>query len=240
MEGDNIISYTDYKDKMNDNQECLIDYITIKVAIMKIKHKILNVPLESKIKSFHNLNCSNINRKQIYQLLLGKERCYCETFWERKFDTKLHETTWGNVFKFVKEIKLQELQWKILHNIFPTNILLKRMGITQSEKCDYCGENDLIEHYFYLCERNRNLWTKVNQKIRNKIGNEIQLNVKVVLFGIEQDEIYDKLQASEVQFINNMLLIGKFSIIKSKTQNVNLSLLFDNELRIRNKDSNVS
>ena len=75
---------------------------------------------------------------------------------------------------------------------------------------------------------------------RNKIGNEIQLNVKVVLFGIEQDEIYDKLQASEVQFINNMLLIGKFSIIKSKTQNVNLSLLFDNELRIRNKDSNVS
>ena len=163
-----------------------------------------------------------------------------ETFWERKFDTKLHETTWGNVFKFVKEIKLQELQWKILHNIFPTNILLKRMGISQSEKCDYCGENDLIEHYFYLCERNRNLWTKVNQKIRNKLGNEIQLNIKVVLFGIEQDEIYDKLQASEVQFINNMLLIGKFSIIKSKTQNVNLSLLFDNELRIRSKDSNVN
>ena len=182
----------------------------------------------------------NINRKQVYQFLLSKERCYCEAFWEKKLNTKLHESTWENVFKYIKEIKLQELQWKILHNIFPTNILLNRMGITESEKCKDCGEKDHLEHYFYFCERNRNLWFKVNQIIRKKIENEICLNVKTVLFGIEQDIVYDKLQAREVQFINYMLLIGKFSIIKSKTQNLNINLLFDNELKLRNKDSNVN
>ena len=87
---------------------------------------------------------------------------------------------------------------------------------------------------------NRNLWIKVNQIIRKRIEIEIRLNMKIVLFGIEQDIVFDKLQAKEVQFINYMLLIGKFSIIKSKTQNLNINLLFDNELKLRNKDSNVN
>ena len=233
MEDENIISYETYRDKVNDNQQCLIDYITIRVAIAKIKHKIIFVPDESYNFQFHNIDCRSINRKKIYNFLLTQERCYCEKVWEKKFNQSLHVSTWENIFKFINETKLQEIQWKILHNIFPTNILLNGIGIKDTEKCEFCGEKDFIEHYFFNCGRIKDLWIEVSQIIFNSIKKAVNLNEKNVLFGIEQDIKFTEFQTTDIQLINNILLIGKLSIIKSKFDNANVKLVFERELLLR-------
>ena len=86
-------------------------------------------------------------------LLLKEETCFCEKMWENRLDRKLHDRTWQNLFTQIKETKLIQLQWKILHNIYPTNILLHKIGIKLSERCDFCEEIDVVEHTFFRCER---------------------------------------------------------------------------------------
>ena len=41
------------------------------------------------------------------------------------------------------------LQWKILHDIFPTNLLLCKMKVRDDQMCSYCNDVvDYIEHFF--------------------------------------------------------------------------------------------
>ena len=145
----------------------------------------------------------------------------------------MNESTWENLFTFIKETKLQEIQWKIIHNIFPTNILLNRMGIKDSEKCEFCGEKDHIEHYFFECVNIAKLWPEIKQIITIETKIIFELNEKIILFGIEQDIKSNELTAREIRFINNIILIGKLSIIKSKIENINVILIFEKEMRLR-------
>ena len=108
------------------------------------------------------------------------------------------------------------------------------MGIKNSEKCDQCGEKDHIEHYFFNCMNIRPFWTEVKQIIINKTNKVINLNEHIILLGIEQDINYDALNCREIKFIKNILLIGKLSIIKSKIDNTDVSLIFEREVRLRN------
>ena len=154
---------------------------------------------------------------------------------KNKFGINLNELSWGYIFSSSKETKLQEFQWKVAHNIFPTNILLNRMGLKKSEKCDFCGETEYIDHLFYDCKRIGQLWKKVEYMIRNNSNVNISLNRHNVILGIEHDEISKTLHQKEVGEINELLMIAKFSISKSKSMERNLEITFENELRIRNK-----
>ena len=153
----------------------------------------------------------------------------------KKIGIRLNELTWSQIFSSSKETKLQEFQWKVVHNIFPTNILLNRMGLKQSEKCDFCGETEFIEHLFYDCKRLEQLWQKVENMIRINSNIDISLNKYIVILGIEQDEISKTLNKKEIAEVNELLMIAKFCISKSKVMETNLEITFENELRIRNK-----
>ncbi|XP_076468368.1 uncharacterized protein LOC143299124 [Babylonia areolata] len=43
-----------------------------------------------------------------------------------------------NDFSCFSETRLKEVQWKILHNIYPTSILLHKMEIMENNKCSIC------------------------------------------------------------------------------------------------------
>ena len=73
----------------------------------------------------------------------------------------------------------------------------------------------------------------MSQIIFNSIKKAVNLNEKNVLFGIEQDIKFTEFQTTDIQLINNILLIGKLSIIKSKFDNANVKLVFERELLLR-------
>ena len=143
-----IMPFDVYNNKVGVSPDNLIDYVQIKTGISKIRNKISFIE-ENRPIQFHNQNAESLTRKAIYKLILKTDICHCETIWERKLGKKINENTWNNIFACTKEVKLQEIQWKIVHNIFPTNILLTRMGKEKSEKCEVCDEIDFVEHMFF-------------------------------------------------------------------------------------------
>ena len=78
----------------------------------------------------------------------------CTGFWQHKIHISIADWHWIVAVKCTKETRLQVLHWEILRNIYPTNILLNRIGIVESKYCNYCkNEIDYIELFFLLVLR---------------------------------------------------------------------------------------
>ena len=228
-----VITYENYKSKVDKHPSNLIEFTIMKTAISKIKGE-LKVNNGVPEISFKEINCKKVKRKKIYEAISTEERSYGIQFWENKLGHKINEKTWENLFKSIKETKLTEIQWKILHNIFPTNILLSRMGLKKSENCEFCNQKDFVEHYFVNCIKLGQFWNHVNSFINLKLDKRIRLNEYSILLGIEQDIQNSKGKNEEIYFINKILIIAKLSIIKSKFSDFNLMFIFDNEIKLRN------
>ena len=91
---------------------------------------------------------SNYIRKVLKNKAENKAaRVNAADFWQRKLGISLDTNTWLIPKHATKEVRLKELQWKILHNIYPTNILQHKMKVVESNKCNNCPEHvDYIEH----------------------------------------------------------------------------------------------
>ena len=75
-------------------------------------------------------------------------------FWQHKLQVHNTDWNWNLAQKGAKEIPLLVLRWKILHNIYPTNILLNKMGISENRNCKFgTDEIDYIEYFFWSCDK---------------------------------------------------------------------------------------
>ena len=76
-----------------------------------------------------------------------------------------------------KEVKLIVLQWKILHRIYPTNYLLNKMKIKQTNICEHCNMNsiDTIEIFFYDCGKIKVLWKAIESEINLTITEHLAI-----------------------------------------------------------------
>ena len=55
-------------------------------------------------------------------------------------------------FKITIENKLRSFQFKLIHNILPTNQRLWKMNVNSSPKCEQCDAHcETISHMFYEC-----------------------------------------------------------------------------------------
>ena len=227
-----LITLREFENKIVHGTSNLIDYLTIKTAISKILNT-LQIKNEDR---FKEIEISKLNRKKNYVLLKTNEICQCENFWENKLNKKLHEDIWKNIFLDTKETKLQEIQWKIVHNIFPNNIILNRMKIKESETCEICGEKEFTEHLFYNCERVALFWKRISVMLSLKFNLKLNLTEYLVIFGMEHNDNPFNLTQTQRRYINEIILIGKLAIIKSKPLRSDISIVFERECRIRNKE----
>ena len=154
-------------------------------------------------------------------------------FWKRKFNYKVTESDWKTAFVTTKETRLRVLQWKLLHNIYPTNIMLSKMRITDNNYCSYChGIVDYIEHFFFFCPNTREFWKQIENYILGKHHIHLQLDITCILFGIQNLNIFP---TENKHAINNIILIGKMciSIFKKTKKHASLFHLFEKEFQIR-------
>jgi hypothetical protein len=155
-------------------------------------------------------------------------------FWKRKLNEEIGKDTWSLSFTCTKETRLRVLQWKLLHNIYPTNIMLNKMKVVNTNKCDFCTDVvDFVEHFFYECPRIHQFWKMIEQLFLNNLNICIHLTVKDVLFGVQNlpgitKRVLDK--------INCVILIAKMciSIYKKTKSKTPLKIIFDSQMSIRN------
>ena len=152
--------------------------------------------------------------------------------WNRKFGITINNSTWSRAIDATRETRLRVLHWKIMHNIYPTNILLHKMKITENNKCSYCPNTiDFIEHFFCECPKVKQFWKNVERKINVDINCNLKLTNESILFGIDGQNI----SKEQYNIANHQILVGKMciSIFKKTKSDFSLDILFEKELSVR-------
>ena len=122
-------------------------------------HELIHIIINKKTKKSLKVN--------ELRTVLTEEAQPCATnLWKNKLNVDISCTDWESIFRSTKEPRLRVLQWKILHNIYPTNILLNKTGIANSDKCSACHscDKDYIEHFFFACAIVKPTWKLVERE----------------------------------------------------------------------------
>ena len=181
--------------------------------------------------------------KDIKKLLRKKEtsesmNAKAVRFWKDRLDMHIDERIWNVPKATTKEVRLRELQWKILHNIYPTKILLEKMKVTDNNKCDYCPESiDSIDHFFYECKKIKDFWSSVSKMLSVGLNEKIILSRNDVLLGIPQNDM----AKAKTICVNHVILIGKMciSIVKKTKVTTPLLILLEIHLKLRKVEINM-
>ena len=153
-------------------------------------------------------------------------------FWKNKFNIDIHPY-YAVAKKATSESRLRLLHFKIIRNIYPTNILLSKMKVKSSNECETCKVIDFIEHFFVNCKRLNGFWDHVTNYILTNIGVKVNLSDKQILCGIVPKD-YPEISIEEINFINHVLLIGKMGISKMRYGKCNnIYLIFELDIIMR-------
>ena len=109
------------------------------------------------------------------------------------------------------------------------------MKVRSNMLCDNCQVTDFIEHFFVKCDLIKDFWKFVSTFIKSAIDIHINLSSKDILLGMRHSE-HENIKNKEIDYINNMILLGKLCISKMRYGKLkNIYLVFDLELNLRKK-----
>ena len=209
-----------------------------KIAIATYRRGVPNISDVSIIDNMRNDILMALNRhNRSLRCIIGGyslENVCGRNFWLRKRGINV-SAHYCIANESTKESKLRLLHFKMLHNIYPSNVQLYKMKIKQSEMCEYCGDVDYVEHLFIHCPRLGGFWRTVENEIYNRINKTIKLTDNTILFGILGREM--GLSRCQTQVANHIILVAKMAIGKARAASLHnkhriLSIL-ETELSIR-------
>jgi hypothetical protein len=156
-----------------------------------------------------------ITNNQIYWILVNDIRI--ESIISDKLQRELgvEEEKCKIVFtmpRVVTNTKIRAFQYKLLYNLIPTNLYLKRIKKSDTEKCNWCQEIDDTSHFFVSCKELIPFWNSFTQWWKGMLEEDINFTIKDVLIGILNNNI-------KYETINACLLIAKWHIYKNKLNN---------------------
>jgi len=159
------------------------------------------------------INILQVSFRQIYEELIYLKHdrsasClkYSETF-------EINENDWLQYFMIPHASgvsnKVKEAQYKILHSYVATNMLLYKMKVNPSSRCNFCFlyRQDL-NHLIFECMVVKNVWFKIKGWLLEVFDIHVDFSLKDVLLG----------SLKESQFVNKIILHGKYYILKCKYQ----------------------
>ena len=109
-------------------------------------------------------------------------------------------------FQATKEIKLAMFQYKIIHQILPTNSLLYKMKKVASPFCPFCpSEYHTIWHLFTQCTQATSFWNEFQEWYSFLSNTNLILSELDVMFGITRCQNY-------CLALNHLIILGKYFI----------------------------
>jgi hypothetical protein len=86
--------------------------------------------------------------------------------------------------KSVKDVKLRNVQYKILHNIYPTMKHLNRWKIKESDKCAYCDVTETLSHAIYFCPVAKKAIECLEVYLLSNCGYNVRFSYENLLLGV--------------------------------------------------------
>ena len=144
---------------------------------------------------------TNIHKTQIHS---------SQNKWELIFQKQLNWKTLNIIpFQTTCDNYLRSFQYKIITRIIPTNTLLYKQKLTNSNLCDFCSMHyETIEHLFWECPLVTKLWYEVANYMKQK-QLPIQFTLQIILFGLP-------LNNNQGVCINYIIILVKYFIFSMK------------------------
>ena len=112
-------------------------------------------------------------------------------------------------FKVTMENKLRCFQYKVVHNILPTNSKLYKMKLRTSPSCDRCSHpHENLLHLLYECPSTQTFWQMVISWWNEKRSENVTVNATDILYGY-------KPELNISQALNHYVIIAKCHIFLS-------------------------
>ena len=103
--------------------------------------------------------------KVIYNKLVSKksQSPISKSRWLDRFNTRHinFKDTYYNKVKRLRDKKVAEFNFKLLHNILPCNSKLHSWGIHHSNTCAFCDQIETVDHILFSCKDVVHLWNKL-------------------------------------------------------------------------------
>ena len=125
------------------------------------------------------------------------------------------EEDWKNIFelpvRILKNNKIQEMQYKILHRIVATNKWLYTVNKTGSPRCSFCGIYiETIEHLFFKCLAVKCLWMNIIDTWNQFNSSAYECRIQNIQFG------YTGTKSISCEALNTVVMHGKYYIYRNK------------------------
>jgi len=141
--------------------------------------------------NFCKIPVVKLSSKYLYSLCLAKTltKPSSQAYWDSIFPNLNWTNIWRSQTLKLKENKLKEFNFKLLHKILPCRFLLHKWkivdtsGTIYSPKCAICNQDENYSHMFFECVRLRGYWDEVKHLL-SQSGINIAINTTAsVLFG---------------------------------------------------------
>ena len=156
--------------------------------------------------------CAKIKKgsRTIYDILVGnKDLTPPPRKWVNIIGN-ISENEWNSyntMTKNIKEVKLQEFQFKGNNHILVTKSFLLKIKKVDNDRCSFCNqESETIIHVLFLCNKVKEFWVALQNWLRIQANIELELIAKNILF----------LKPSKKGLLNHILLLAKYFIYKTK------------------------
>jgi exonuclease III len=183
--------------------------------------------------SIENLEyCSTkVLYKGLVALQTNKE-LKCVKYWQELLGITKEElfTHFYIPYTYIRDVKIQSMQFKIIHNIYSNNLRKQQWRVYPSSTCHYCDKVDDIIHHFCSCNDTELFWHGLIEWFNRLSEIDCIVKFKDILLGYTQKEFEYSKQ------LNFIILFAKWYIFRTKYLKEKIFLLeFLAELKSRLK-----
>ena len=164
IQNNRLMTYTQFIERYPAMKYPMVPYNIIANAVRNIEGELEHGENEQRnnfIVNFGGRVVGSIGRKHFLNMIKSSSVPYVVQLWKNKLEVDINNAQWMNAINATKETKLRTLHWKIIHNIYPTNILLSKMKVKENQNCEWCDCTDFMEHFFVECKKVKHLWEEI-------------------------------------------------------------------------------
>ena len=151
----------------------------------------------------------------IYSLFQANEKKESKSLrkWKIHFniDDRIWQTYCNINFSSTIDVDLRWFQYKVMHRILFTNVLLFKLKLVEDDLCSFCHmHTETLIHFFCDCKFSINIWSELEKWILTNTGYKINFTKENILFGF---------QGANNKAMNCLTFIVKRTLYNNKLQN---------------------
>ena len=156
-----------------------------------------------------------LTNKDVYWELVRKKQTVpiCIHKWCNLFNISTEE--WKIIFKpymAIKEVRTKAFQFKVLNNLLPCNLYLKRIGKSDTDKCPKCNMLDDQMHYLVECAEVASIWSHLSRWWKGLTNQNIAFTGRDIIIGLQNRPIKIAMKTQ----LDEILLAVKWKIYANK------------------------